>query len=263
MKATIMILATCVFAMPTLTVRAQGVWCDLGARDTVRLGCPVTVNEIVPGDSFAVPLYLWNDYSVYGFSLGFQYDNDFVEITSFDLTGGIIDTAAHQFQLFKGVPAGNRALLGWADLAFATPIAPRTADTAELLLTMYVTFLEGATPDTIDLDSTYIDPAGDFILSVDSATGAPPKIVYYAPAYSDCGAQDIVVRAFVCGDADDNGVVSVSDAVYLISYIFAGGPAPDPLERGDVDCDTIVNVSDAVYLIAYIFSGGPPPCDGC
>jgi len=30
------------------------------------------------------------------------------------------------------------------------------------------------------------------------------------------------------GDADGNDLVSISDAVYLINYFFAGGPATDP-----------------------------------
>jgi hypothetical protein len=66
---------------------------------------------------------------------------------------------------------------------------------------------------------------------------------------------------YVCGDADGNEIVNISDAVYLISYIFGGGPGPDPLQSGDCDCNDIVNISDAVYLIAYIFGGGPEPCE--
>ena len=68
---------------------------------------------------------------------------------------------------------------------------------------------------------------------------------------------------FLCGDADGNLVVNVSDAVYLISYVFAAGPPPIPFDAGDANCDGVVNISDAVYLIAYIFSGGPAPCAEC
>jgi hypothetical protein len=67
----------------------------------------------------------------------------------------------------------------------------------------------------------------------------------------------------LCGDADGNDIVNISDAVYLIAYIFGGGPAPDPPSTGDADCNQIVNISDAVYLIAYIFGGGAHPCAGC
>ncbi len=69
--------------------------------------------------------------------------------------------------------------------------------------------------------------------------------------------------AFVCGDADGNGMISISDAVFLINYIFAGGPAPSPVIRGDADCNGLVTISDAVYLINYIFAGGPQPCAAC
>jgi hypothetical protein len=67
-----------------------------------------------------------------------------------------------------------------------------------------------------------------------------------------------------CGDADGNDIINISDAVFLISYIFGGGPAPDPLLLGDADGNCIVNISDAVYLISYIFGGGPAPiCGDC
>jgi hypothetical protein len=66
---------------------------------------------------------------------------------------------------------------------------------------------------------------------------------------------------FVCGDVDASGDVDIDDVVYLISYIFGGGPPPDPYEAGDVDCSGAVDIDDVVYLIAYIFSGGPDPCD--
>ncbi|MGB5107770.1 MAG: M1 family metallopeptidase [Candidatus Zixiibacteriota bacterium] len=66
----------------------------------------------------------------------------------------------------------------------------------------------------------------------------------------------------LCGDADANAIVTISDAVYLINYIFVGGPAPAGA-GGDPDCNSIVTISDAVYLINYIFAGGPAPCEVC
>ena len=72
---------------------------------------------------------------------------------------------------------------------------------------------------------------------------------------------------FVCdckpGDANGDGQVNVGDAVYLISYIFKGGPAPTPYSTcsGDANGDCACNVGDAVYIISYVFKGGPPPVD--
>jgi hypothetical protein len=73
----------------------------------------------------------------------------------------------------------------------------------------------------------------------------------------------IVNPPYICGDADGNSIITISDAVFLISYIFAGGPVPDPIQAGDADCNSILTISDAVVLISYIFAGGPAPCAGC
>ncbi|MBK7091280.1 MAG: right-handed parallel beta-helix repeat-containing protein [bacterium] len=75
---------------------------------------------------------------------------------------------------------------------------------------------------------------------------------------NDIGAFPVI--AYVLGDADGNGTVNVSDAVFLLNYIFAFGPAPIPPAAGDPNCDGNCNISDVVYIINYIFSGGPAPC---
>jgi len=65
-----------------------------------------------------------------------------------------------------------------------------------------------------------------------------------------------------CGDADCNGAWSIGDAVYIINYIFGGGPAPCQTCNGDADGNGGISIGDAVYLINYIFGGGPAP-SGC
>lgn len=66
---------------------------------------------------------------------------------------------------------------------------------------------------------------------------------------------------FMCGDADASNAIDIDDAVYLINYIFASGPAPSPYLAGDPDFSGVVDIDDVVWLIAYIFSGGSAPCD--
>ncbi len=70
-------------------------------------------------------------------------------------------------------------------------------------------------------------------------------------------------NGFICGDANNDNEVNVSDAVYIINYVFVEGPAPVPLCVGDVNNDTSINVSDAVYIINYVFVGGPEPITDC
>jgi hypothetical protein len=67
----------------------------------------------------------------------------------------------------------------------------------------------------------------------------------------------------MCGDADGSGDTNVGDAVFLINYIFKGGPAPPLICAADANGDNDVNVGDVVFLIEYIFGGGPPPLECC
>ena len=63
------------------------------------------------------------------------------------------------------------------------------------------------------------------------------------------------------GDADGNNLYTISDAVYLINFIFAGGAQPMPFDvcSGDADGNCLVTISDAVFLINYVFAGGAAP----
>ncbi len=65
---------------------------------------------------------------------------------------------------------------------------------------------------------------------------------------------------YIPGDADGSGGIDIDDVVFLIEYIFSGGPAPNPLAAGDADCSGSVDIDDVVHLIEYIFSSGPAPC---
>lgn len=65
----------------------------------------------------------------------------------------------------------------------------------------------------------------------------------------------------ICGDANASGGVDIDDVVYLIAYIFSGGPQPYPYEAGDANCSGGVDIDDVVWLISYIFTGGWAPCD--
>jgi hypothetical protein len=65
------------------------------------------------------------------------------------------------------------------------------------------------------------------------------------------------------GDANLDGDVNVGDVVFLINYIFKGGPAPPIPNWADANGDCEINVGDAVSLINYIFKSGEAPKPGC
>jgi aminopeptidase N len=73
----------------------------------------------------------------------------------------------------------------------------------------------------------------------------------------------IAPAPFMLGDEDGDGLVDVFDVIFLIDYVFSGGPAPNPASLADVDHNCAASVFDVIYLIDYVFSGGPAPLFGC
>jgi Dockerin type I domain len=109
----------------------------------------------------------------------------------------------------------------------------------------------------ICIDSCFVPPAGSWYWDA----GAP--IGNLNPTFNDGNGPHCMpyITTYICGDANHDGLVNISDAVWILSYIFRGGESPRPLEAGDANADGVVNVSDAVWIQNYIFKGGNAPCD--
>ena len=66
----------------------------------------------------------------------------------------------------------------------------------------------------------------------------------------------------VRGDSNQDGKIDISDAVYLLSCLFLGETCPDDPCGIDIDGDSLSNITDPIFLLDYLFRGGPepPPC---
>jgi hypothetical protein len=87
----------------------------------------------------------------------------------------------------------------------------------------------------------------------------PGQIVVTATAQNMVFAQDTITVTFKLGDVNSDDVVDVGDVVYLINYVFYGGPPPKHMPAGDVDCSGEIDISEIVFLINYVFYEGPEP----
>jgi hypothetical protein len=64
---------------------------------------------------------------------------------------------------------------------------------------------------------------------------------------------------FIRGDADYDGGLNITDAVFTLSYLFLGGVHPVCEDATDVDDHGTIALTDAVYLLNHLFLGGPAP----
>jgi subtilisin family serine protease len=120
------------------------------------------------------------------------------------------------------------------------------------------------TPVIADMDK---DTKLEMVLGTDYTNQITPKIVswefdtYYDsttmhwPKYMHDKWNSGIFRK------EDLPPCGIQDVVYLLNYLFCGGPAPGPNECGDVNCDGTIDITDVIYLINYLFVGGPAP--GC
>ena len=92
-------------------------------------------------------------------------------------------------------------------------------------------------------------------------------------AYSEC---QYYVNVSCCDgirgnvDSDPEDGIDISDLVFLVDYMFTGGPAPECVPEANMDgSDALgdgehlsdIDISDLVYLVDYMFSQGPAPAD--
>ncbi|MEW5923497.1 MAG: M43 family zinc metalloprotease [Candidatus Zixiibacteriota bacterium] len=104
--------------------------------------------------------------------------------------------------------------------------------------------------------------------SVDICNDGSIIIAGYSDAFCMGGTDCQLIRfedisSFVCGDVNASGTINMQDILYLIDYLYYGGPAPYPLESGDVDCNGVINLLDYTYLYNYVYRSGPAPCANC
>jgi choice-of-anchor B domain-containing protein len=69
--------------------------------------------------------------------------------------------------------------------------------------------------------------------------------------------------ALLPGDVDQSGAVTASDIIYLVNYVFKGGPAPIDPNAADVNASCAITAADVIFLVNYVFKAGAVPVFGC
>ena len=70
----------------------------------------------------------------------------------------------------------------------------------------------------------------------------------------------------ICGDCNGDGyhLADISDLTFLIDYLFAGGPQPNPIPCCDLNCSKFIDISDLTLMVDYLFGNiYEEPCEAC
>ena len=68
-------------------------------------------------------------------------------------------------------------------------------------------------------------------------------------------------KEFIRGDANRDGLIDISDAVTILTYLFLGGEKPLCIDALDTDDSGLLDITDAIYLLSFLYTGGPAPRD--
>jgi len=108
-------------------------------------------------------------------------------------------------------------------------------------------------------------------LELASDVGSPPIRLIFTPAGTadefTPDTEDGAIRinegvVFTRGDANDDTIVNISDALKVLDFLFEAEPAGRCHKALDANDDGSINISDPVYVLAFLFASGkriPPP----
>jgi len=91
---------------------------------------------------------------------------------------------------------------------------------------------------------------------IGGSCGSYPSYEDWIGGQAEAATQPVL---YIRGDVNRDYLVDIGDVVFLLNYLYKGGPAPEVEESGDTNSDGVTDVGDVVYLVNYLYKAGPPP----
>ena len=205
-------------------------------------------------------------------------DLEYIELENFsgreiDLTGWSIDAVGFLFPEESRLADRGIAIVARSPLAFRLrypdrdvlllgPYSGKLADGGEELVLRDAGPGYPATVDRVDYrsrgDWPVVEPGFSIELAHVSATVDNDRGANWRPGAAG-GSPGSKGPVFVRAEIQGDGLVDISDVIFLLIYIFLGGEEPECMDSADVDDTGVIDISDPIYLIAHLFLGGAAP----
>ena len=238
------------------------------AQDNLLLEVIVEDITALPGEhGVEIPIYMKNySDSIAGFNLWLMLDRpDIMEFQmTFDTSGTLI--SGWEFVAVNSL-GGMGHDINIVALANMSPPPqtpgigyPQYGDRPLLKIFVDVYDIADTTTDRTVVLYIITVPAEHFCFSTPEGEciGISGGIVDTTKVNVSDGSLTVLVP--ICGDIDGSAAIpDVGDLMYLVQYLFGGGPPPPVPDMGDVDGSGGIDVADVTYLVSYLFQGGPAP----
>lgn len=216
-----------------------------------------------------VPVSATNEKPLQGFSFGTTFPLEHALMAEINLDGTITEKVGAEFVNVEIYHGGNDEAtvaleMGWATcsviLDWEEPWDGQTIP-------------PGAGQHLATLVYDILPPGGSVPRSISvplvGGVGDPPVPLIFAVAGREVipealsGIIQITMPPpeFIRGDANDSGLLSIADPIFLLDWLFRGGPAPPCEDAADTNDDGHTDLADAIGILFYFFMGQkiPPP----
>ncbi len=206
-----------------------------------------------------VPVHAENDQERHGFSLSIKYDQTLLSVKSVTTAG----TAAGTAEWTSGRIVSELGAIQWG-------VAMDLSDPLTNVL-------------PVGSNLVLLNITVDVIATVPAATAITPQDKLSSPEggwlnlFSTRGVNTVPLLAggtftikqkqggnrYQLGNCNGDGeaIPDITDAIFLLGYMFLGGEKPPCEAACDTNSDASSDLSDAVSLLSFLFQGGPPPQD--
>ncbi|HOP07039.1 MAG TPA: S8 family serine peptidase [candidate division Zixibacteria bacterium] len=140
--------------------------------------------------------------------------------------------------------------------SWAFPVTP-SGTSGDIYEIMIGAFDENDVGKTIILDSSSFGNAGTWEWTANGTNRFSPR--WPGPYVFVIGE-----TSYTPGDVNGDSELTIDDILYLVQYMFHGGPLPVNVQSCDVNgsCGPI-DIADLTFLVQYFFGDGPEPVYGC
>lgn len=219
--------------------------------------------DIVGGEGFVettitAQILCTTDLPTHGFSLGISHDGNILSIESLaDVQAGPMLMALNSnsgpaFFEININPSGGSGFTVACITDLFNPfdlLPPMTSDPLLLVNYMIQPSAPVGTVSTLEFTSLLGSPSVQTVLVLELAEVTPTMT---------SGEILVTEPLFIRGDLNQNGSVSLLDGVLLLYRVSGLEPAGSCRDADDINDDGVLTIGDAVYLFQYMFTGGAP-----